>query len=228
MNTLGRKSKILLVVLLLCCALLIAFSQGFGNFVKEKIFISRYSDQKDFWLMYPTIQENRELIKNNPNNDSAYYSLGQGLYGLRAYDGAIDALTHATAIAPNADYYWAFLGKVYQVKKDYIKARDAYAKVLELKPDKPLYYTTLAWLYYFRLSEEEYKAYEVLQKGLEKFPTDKDILFDITRFYLYDKNEVEFRKYAKRYLKIDPTSELIKKAYEKGFESVFGSDKPTE
>ncbi len=190
--------------------------------------MTKYRNYAGFWNSYPALKENRDFIRKNPSNDSAYYSLGQGLYGLKAYDGAIDAFTHAIAITPNAYYYWAFLGKAYQAKKDYAKARDTYAKVLELEPGKKVNYTNLAWLYYFRLPGEEYKAYEVLQKGLEKFPTDKDILFDITRFYLYDKNEVEFRKYAKRYLKIDPTSELIKKAYEKGFESVFGSDKPTE
>lgn len=196
------------------------------SYLGDAVFILKYRNQPGFWSIYDALKENRDFIKKNPNNDSAYYSLGQGLYTIGAIDGAIDAFLNAVHISPKNDYYWSFLGRSYQAKKNYPNARYSYIKALEAGPDKVLNYTKLAWLYYFRLPGEEYKAYEVLKKGLEKFPLDKDILFDITRFYLYDKNEAEFRKYAPRYLKIDPTNELIKKAYENGFESIYGADKP--
>ena len=221
MNIHERKFKILLLVLLVCGALLFAFSpfsQGVGDFIKEKIFISKYSDQKDFWLVYPTIKENKKFIKNNPNNHIAYNSLGQGYYGLKAYNQAIDAFLRAVEIVPNNADYWSFLGKVYQAKKVYPLARDAYIEMLKRSPDVPNNYIQLAWLYYFRLDPEKEKAFEVLKQGLKKFPTDKNILFDITRYYLYDKNELEFRKYAPRYLKIDPDQQSIKDSYEKGIQ----------
>lgn len=218
MNFRGRKLKILFIVAFVIVAVLIIFSTRIGDFIEGKRFILKYSQQKDFWLVYPTLKENKEFIKKNHNNHSAYYSLGQGYYGLKAYDQAIDAFSRAIEIVPNNADYWSFLGKVYQAKKVYPKARDAYIETLKLDPDTPYHYTQLAWLYYFRLDPEKDKAFEVLKQGLEKFPEDKDILFDITRYYLYDKNEEEFRKYAPRYLKIDPSNQLIKDSYEKGIQ----------
>ena len=104
----------------------------------------------------------QELIEKNPGNDSAYYSLGQGYYGLRAYNEAIKALKRATEIKPDNFDYRSFLGKVYQAKKDYPAARDAYIETLRLNPDKQNHYIQLAWLYYFRLDPEKDKAFEVL------------------------------------------------------------------
>ncbi len=132
MNIRGRKIKILLLAVLVCGVLLIIFSGSIGNFIEERTFISKYSGQKDFWLVYPTLKENKELIKKNPKNHSAYDSLGQGYYGLKAYDKAIDAFLRAIEIAPDNPDYWAFLGKVYQAKKDYSKACDSYLAVLKL------------------------------------------------------------------------------------------------
>lgn len=189
----------------------------FWKFSPENI-LSKYEKQKIFGQVRTTLEDNLQALEKNPKNDSAYDSLGQGFFGLRGYDDAIWAFTEATKLKPESDSYWFFLGKAYQAKKDYKKAKEAYIKTLEINPNNPLYYTTLAWLYYFRLDAEMNKAYEILKKGLGKFPTDKDILFDITRFYLYDKNEKEFRKYAPRYLKIDPNQDLIKNAYEKGIQ----------
>lgn len=186
--------------------------------LQERAFIKKYSQAKDFWSVYPVMKENQKLIAQNPKNEGAYYSLGQGLYSIGAFPQAIDAFSHTVEISPQKYYYWSFLGKAYQGKKDYQKARDAYSKALELEPNNANNYTMLAWLYYFRLEPEKEKAFEILKKGLEKFPDNKDILFDITRYYLYDKSTTEFRKYAPLYLKIDPSSPAIQEAYEKGIQ----------
>lgn len=175
--------------------------------------MDKYSNHKDFATVRETMKANLDFIRKNPNNDSAYYSLGQGFFGLQGYDDAIWAFKEAIRISPNTYYYWSFLGKAYQAKKDYPPTRDAYEKTLEFEPNKPFNYTNLAWLYYFRLEAEKDKAFEVLKKGLEKFPTDKDILFDITRYYIYDENKKEFLKYAPRYINVDATNELINKKY---------------
>lgn len=153
------------------------------------------------------------MIRKNPRNDSAYYSLGQGLYSLKGYDDAANALREAAKIDPTRVYYWSFLAKIYQGKKGYLGARDAFTKVLDMEPDRQVNYTNLAWLYYFRLDPEKDKAFEVLKKGLERFPNDKAILFDITRYYLYDNNWEEFLKYAPRYLAIDPDYPAIRDKY---------------
>lgn len=196
-------------ILFLCVGIFLS-----SDFFRDIKIRSKYADQKDFEIIFPSIQENYDFVEKNPRNDSAYYSLGQTFYNLKGYDDSISTLKKAVDIAPATYYYWGFLGKVYQAKKDYTSARDAYIKTLELKDDKPEHYLQLAWLYYFRLETEKDKTYEILKRGLEKFPKDKDMLFDITRFYLYDENETEFRKYAPRYLAIDPNNELIKPAYE--------------
>ena len=208
----GKKIK-MLAGLLISGIFLIVFSGTITDFALERIFIAKYGDAKDFWPVYGTIKENRELIEKNPGNDSAYYSLGQGYYGLRAYNEAIKALKRATEIKPDNFDYRSFLGKVYQAKKDYPAARDAYIETLRLNPDKQNHYIQLAWLYYFRLDPEKDKAFEVLRRGIEKFPTDRDLLFDITRYYLYDQNKEGFFEFAPRYLKVDPDNELIKTRY---------------
>lgn len=176
------------------------------TYLPDYLFIQKYKDTPNFWGVYQSLQENREFIAKNPKNDSAYYSMGQTYYSLKDYDTGIKYLKKAIEISPNTYYYWDFLGHVNQAKKDYIEARDAYIKALELEPNKVLLYDQLAWLYYFRIEEEEDKAYEVLKRGLEKFPNNPELLFDITRYYLYDKNKEEFFKYAPIYLKVDPNN----------------------
>ncbi len=213
MNLTTKKFKIFLVSLAIIGIVFVLFFRQIGDFVGERIFIAKYSQTKDFWITYSVIKENKEFIRKNSNNDSAYDSLGQGYYALQAYDYAAGAFKRATEISPKHVDYWSFLGRTYQAMKDYQRARDAFTEVLKLDPDRPDNYTKLAWLYYFRLDLEKDKAFEVLKQGLEKFPNDKNILFDITRFYLYDENKKEFLKYAPRYLKIDPNQELIKNKY---------------
>lgn len=203
---------------------------GLGTYVfypaiSDFFFFLPYRNNAEFKKVESALKEDRDMIRKNPRNDSAYYSLGQGLYSLKGLDDAIDALTKATEIDPTKAYYWSFIAKAYQAKKDYIGARDMFIKVLEVEPGKPVNYTNLAWHYYFRIDAEQKKAFDVLKKGLELFPEDRTILFDITRYYLYDKNETEFRKYAPRYLKIDPSNELIKKTYELGIPKT--TEKPT-
>ncbi|MBI2638526.1 hypothetical protein HYW83_02955 [Candidatus Peregrinibacteria bacterium] len=207
-----NKKNWLSIILVLVIAVLGVFI--FLSFIRSDRILDKYSHHKDFAVVGETMKANLDFIKKNPNNDSAYYSLGQGFFGLQGYDDAIWALKEAIRISPNTYYYWSFLGKAYQAKKDYPSARDAYIKTLEFEPNKPLNYTQLAWLYYFRLEPEKDKAFETLQKGFEKFPADKDILFDITRYYMYDQNKKEFLKYAPKYIKIDPKNEAINKKYQ--------------
>ncbi len=178
----------------------------------EQLFIDTYSKQKDFWLIYKVIQENREMIKKNSKNDSAYNSLAQGLYTLGDYDGAINAMDRAIAIKPDNDAYWFFLGKSHQAKKDYTSASNAYAKAIEFPPARINEYLTLAWLYYFRLQDEKDASYAVLKRGLQQFPQDKDLLWEITRYYIYARNAEQVKIYAPQYLALDPANVLVKNA----------------
>lgn len=196
-------SAIIIAVLLLAIIGLTYVSLS-GNRMLDK-----YQGKEGFAQVKPTLEENFAFIKKNPNNDSAYYSLGQGFYALGGFDDAIWAFSEAVKINPKLYYYWINLGNAYKAKKIYLSARNAYIKGLELEPNKQSHYMALAWLYYFRIEPEKDKAFEVLKRGLEKFPDDKDLLFEITRYYLYDKNNEEFLKYAPRYLKIDPKNELV-------------------
>lgn len=207
---LNKKNWLSIILILVIAGLGVLI---FLSFVRTNRILDKYSNHKDFAAVRETMEVNLDFIGKNPNNDSAYYSLGQGFFSLKGYDDAIWAFKEAIRISPNTYYYWSFLGKAYQAKKDYLPARDAYVKTLELETDKPFNYTNLAWLYYFRLETEKDKAFEVLKKGLEKFPNDKDILFDITRYYMYDENKKEFLKYAPRYIKINPNNGAINKKY---------------
>lgn len=177
--------------------------------------LSKYSRMPGFDHSYPAMADNLRIIKQHPGAHGAYHSLAQGFYSLKGYDDALWAISEAVKLSPNTYYYWLFLGQVQQTRKNYPAARDAYIKALDLEPNKPVNYTTLAWLYYFRLEPEKNKAYDALKQGLEKFPDDKNILFDITRYYMYDENKDEFLKYAPRYRKLDPNNSPINEFYNK-------------
>ena len=210
-------AKKLTIIVSISLAIIGLCTYVFYPAISDFFFFLPYRSNVEFKKVESALKEDRDMIRKNPRNDSAYYSLGQGLYSLKGgLDDAIWALTRATEIDPTKAYYWSFIAKAYQAKKDYIGARDMFIKVLDVEPNKPVNYTNLAWHYYFRIDAEQKKAFDVLKKGLEIFPEDRAILFDITRYYLYDKNETEFRKYAPRYLKVDSSNEVIKKAYELG------------
>ncbi len=208
-----KASKKVLISLLIFAALGGGLLYGFHPAISDFFFFLPYQKNPEFKKVESALKEDREMIRKNPRNDSAYYSLGQGLYSLKGYDDAANALREAAKIDPTRVYYWSFLAKIYQGKKGYLGARDAFTKVLDMEPDRQVNYTNLAWLYYFRLDPEKDKAFEVLKKGLERFPNDKAILFDITRYYLYDNNWEEFLKYAPRYLAIDPDYPAIRDKY---------------
>lgn len=180
------------------------------NFFEEQSFQSKYSSKKDFSGVFTTWKENRGFIRQNPNNDSAWYSLGQGYYALGGFDDAIFAFNEAARINPKNDYYWSFLGKAHQAQKDAPRMIEAFVKALEANPKRKENTIQLAWAYYFRTDDQAAKAYDVLRNGLKAFPGDKDLLWDITRYYAYDKNTEEFQKYAPQLLKVDPGNELVK------------------
>jgi len=174
----------------------------------EEQFRVQYSSHQDFETIYPLIKEAREIVRKNPRHDGAYQSLAQSYFTIGAFDRARDALLVAVEIVPDNDAYWSFLGKTYQRLKAYPDAAAAYARALELDESRVEYYTQLAWLYYFRFEGDDMlKSYDILKQGLERFPDDKDLLFDITRYYLYENKMEEFTMYAPRYLAVDPTDQ---------------------
>lgn len=205
------KRKILLIV-----EILIVFIAGIFivyTLTKSDRMLDKYASNKDFPIMEKALKEGLAMVKKNPHDDAIYFYLAQSFYKLQGYDDALWALNKAITIAPTNSPYITLFGKIYQTKKDYVVARDAYIKALELDPSKVYSYTNLAWVYYFRLPDEKDKAFDVLKKGLEKFPNDRDLLFDIVRYYMYDQNKKEFLKYAPRYIKIDSAYEPINKTY---------------
>ncbi|MBI2483933.1 tetratricopeptide repeat protein [Candidatus Uhrbacteria bacterium] len=219
-----RRLIITVAILLLAGIALAAFfirSGGIASKKAEQDFVAAYSGHKDFETIYPVIKEARAIVMKDPRHDGAYHSLAQSYYTLGAYDQARDALVQAIEIIPANDAYWSFLGKTYQAMKSYPEAAEAYRRALELDPNRTEYYIRLAWLYYFRFEGDEMqKSYDILSKGLELYPEDKDLLFDITRYYLYENKMEEFARYAQRYLKVDQSDPAdFKKELEKYLKS---------
>lgn len=195
----------------------------------EKTFRATYGSHSDFTTIYSVIQENQTLIAKKSDNDAAYDSLAQGYYTLGALDEARDAITQAVRINSGNDSYWSRLGQIYQRKKEYPLALAAYEKALEVNPKKKDHYQKLSWLYYFRFEGMDHaKAFSVLERALTVFPKDKDFLFDITRYHLYDNNVKEFLKYAPHYLKINPYDKAMEKDYEKMKKIMSGEKKASK
>ncbi len=203
-----------LVLGILAASAFFAF-RYFSEQKAEQAFRSLYGSHYDFNTVYSVIKENKALLAKNSRHDGALDSLAQGYYVLGALDEARDAILKATELRSDNDAYWSRLGQIYQRRKEYPLAASAYEKALLVNPKKKEHYKNLAWLYYFRSEgEDRLKAFPVLERGLKAFPKDQDLLFDITRYYLYDKNAKEFLKYAPRYLAVNPQDKAMQKDYE--------------
>jgi tetratricopeptide (TPR) repeat protein len=108
---------------------------GYLNIGVAYFKLKEYDKARDSWDMA------RKLYPSNPFLVRNYGLLGQMYYNEAMRFGAndprkaIEYLQKAVEVDPSNPDYWYNLGGASFTIKDYIKAREAWTKTLELKPD---------------------------------------------------------------------------------------------
>ena len=128
------------------------------------------------------IAKYQELIKADPHNSAAYFSMGATFQAKKDLDQAIAAYRQAISFDPKNEDYKKALEAAYETKaapileravkkhqeKDYASAIDLYQQVIALRPKNATLWFNLAGAYYAR--EDYAKARDAYQKAFEIDP----------------------------------------------------------
>ena len=93
------------------------------------------------------IKEFTEALKIQPNNATAFFSLGVVYRRMGKFDLAIQNMSKGYNLDPLSNEYSRNLGETYGLVRDYNKAITQYKKVIELSPDMSLPKAELAQIY---------------------------------------------------------------------------------
>ncbi len=93
------------------------------------------------------IKEFTEALKIQPNNATAFFSLGVVYRRMGKFDLAIQNMSKGYNLDPLSNEYSRNLGETYGLIRDYNKAITQYKKVIELSPDMSLPKAELAQIY---------------------------------------------------------------------------------
>ncbi|EKE02771.1 MAG: hypothetical protein ACD_20C00335G0002 [uncultured bacterium] len=181
----------------------------------------------------------REILEQNPNNDTALYCLGIMARQLGHYAAAISYLNKAIEINPNFEYY-KDLGNIYFDLSRGEEAVECYKKVLEINPDDIEINHNLGLIYQetgyideaiqcflnvISINKDEYETLNIL--GSLYFNHKRDIINAIN---CLDKAILAKPDYADAYFNlgimynwIQKTDEAIK-SYEKALELNLNSE----
>jgi tetratricopeptide (TPR) repeat protein len=142
----------------------------------------------------------RDLLKDDPENDSGVEQLTQLLLDQNKAEEAIALLNGMIDRSPSATLY-DHLGDAYTQTHDFAKAEAAYRKAMDLDPTEISHLRGLAQTL---LSEEKYpEALSVYQKLSDMLPDDADTYLRIAQIYRElhqldkaEENLVKARQYA--------------------------------
>ena len=101
------------------------------------------NNKKDMNGAEAALKKSAELDKNNSD---ALLKLGRVQVAKGATDEAIATYQNSIKNNPNEASFYILMGELYESKKDWQKAKDAYQKALDLKPDNPLASNNLAYV----------------------------------------------------------------------------------
>lgn len=133
--------------------------------------------QKTYSLIVSTIRENSQDV-------GAWLELGTYRSNAGDYEGAIQAWTYVTQIAPSIHIAYANLGNVYEFHQvDYAKAEANYLKALKANPKYLPAYRSLLDLYQYRYQQNSAKAEGILLEGIAANPGETDLLVALAQLY---------------------------------------------
>ena len=120
----------------------IAKSPGSSSFY-DLLGTALFNSKKDFDGAEAALKKSAELDKNNSD---ALLKLGQVHVAKGSADQAIATYQQSLKDNPREASFYILMGELYESKQDWISAKDAYQKALELKPENPLASNNLAYV----------------------------------------------------------------------------------
>lgn len=144
-------------------------------------------------VAYDALAKAKELNKENSVKEEdmkiaeeniyvASYNKGINAYNNQSFDTALKYFKVATEVKPTDTTLYLNTGVTAEKVGDTALAIASYSKLAELKYKDPAIYAVLANLYFSQKQEEE--ALGALQKGLELFPGNKDLMITELNYYL--------------------------------------------
>jgi tetratricopeptide (TPR) repeat protein len=104
---------------------------------------SLFNGKKDFNGAETAFKKSAELDKNNAD---ALLKLGQVQVAKGSADQALATYQQSVQNNPREAMFYILMGELYESKQDWTKAKDAYQKALEIKPENPLASNNLAYV----------------------------------------------------------------------------------
>ncbi len=114
-------------------------NSGFYNLLGTAL----YNSKKDYDGAEAAFTKSAQLDKNNSDS---LLKLGQAQVAKGSIDQAILTYQHALQDNPHEAMFYILMGELYERKQDWAKAKDAYQKALEIKPENPLASNNLAYV----------------------------------------------------------------------------------
>lgn len=141
------------------------------------------------------------------NNDfKVWYKLGMVRKMLNDYQGAAEAWTKASEIAPDNSAPLANLADLYTFfLKDYDRAEEAYAKAINIFPTID-YYRSFADFYKIAMPNNQERVEQVIQQALQIFPNHPDLVSYLATYFKEKGERDKAITYYEQLLKISPTN----------------------
>jgi tetratricopeptide (TPR) repeat protein len=147
------------------------------------------------------IRELTGVLAINPNWDDAEVHLAAAYRDSGAFALAEYHFRHATQVRPGYWRNWNSLGDVRYMRGDHAGAREAYARVISLAPERNIGYTRLALV---ETVDAHYDAAIELYDRLPKPVEDGDAMANMGVLYMFKRRLEDARRYLGRAAQLKP------------------------
>ncbi len=147
------------------------------------------------------ISEAKSSISIDPDDASAYSTMGFAYYQLHAYYPGIAAYEKAISIVPDNGGLFNMLGYCYMGLEAYDRAIAAFRKFIDMAPDNPNSYDSMAEAYY--LKGDTAKAIEFYKQALSVDSNFANPYYMLGKLNYASGHNAEARDYLETYLVLD-------------------------
>ncbi len=155
------------------------------------------------------IEKAQKLLALDPQNQFGTYVLITAYINSFQYDKVYEATTDALKNWPDDDrlYYYLYFYYLSRGGADYVKARDAIVKAIELSPKKSWYYRDLAEIYLINWEPE--KAKNLLELAVKMDPTNAEYKSRLALASVRTKDKNAGLEMARKALSEDPDNHQV-------------------
>ena len=155
------------------------------------------------------IEKAHEVLKIDPHNFQAFFYLGWAYNNSRQYDKMYETLQNALAEHAREPCLYHQLAYYYMAQggKDYIKAKEAEEKAIQLDPKNSSYYRILGEIYL--INREADKAAKALQKAVDLDPDYAEYRSRLALALLRLHKKHESLEMAEKALSQEPDNERV-------------------